>query len=165
MFPTKERLCRWNGATAKVLTAVVLTVGLSGCAQFFDKHIEWEYEEPKNFPIIRAVGFAPISLQKGESQQLKVLMAIRASKLDAYRELAEQVYGQQISSSSSMQNLVSRNDNLKTKVNGLIKGAKVIKTYAVGDTYATELELDMKQVYELYRVSNKTRRVKKVSFY
>jgi len=47
----------------------------------------------------------------------------------------------------------------------VIKGAQVIKTYAVGDTYATELQLDMKRVHDLYIGEVKPRQVKKVTYY
>jgi hypothetical protein len=50
-------------------------------------------------------------------------------------------------------------------VGGLIKGAKIVKTYSVGDTYATELELDMKKVHELYISTIKPRKVKRVIYY
>lgn len=140
-------------------------LALSGCSTVFDKHVEWETVQPKVFPIVKAVGYAPISLQKGASDSQKMILAIRSSKLDAYRELAEQVYGHNISASTSVKGMVASNDNLKAKVNGLIRGAKVVKNYALGDIYTTELELDMKVVYALYKVQTKERRLKNVRYY
>ena len=79
---------------------LALVLGLSGllggCSAFYDKYVQWSYEKPETFPVIYAVGYAPISLQHGTSDTEKMLNAIRASKLDAYRELAEQVYGQHL---------------------------------------------------------------------
>lgn len=138
---------------------------LTGCESIVDKHVEWETVEPNVYPIIKAVGYAPISMQKGKSDSQKMILAIRSSKLDAYRELAEQVYGHSIDASTSIKGMVARNDNLKSKVNGLIRGAKVIKNYAVGDIYTTELELDMKVVYALYRSQSRQRRVKNVQYF
>ena len=94
-----------------------------------------------------------------------MILAIRSSKLDAYRELAEQVYGHNIQGATSVRGMVANNDNLKAKVNGLIRGAKVTKNYAIGDIYTTELELDMKVVYALYKVQNQQRRLKTVRYY
>lgn len=132
---------------------------------FLDKHVVWQYEEPKNFPIIRAVGYAPITAQPGDSAEIKNIMAMRASKLDAYRELAEQVYGHQIKGKSDVSNLVATDDKLRAKVQGVIRGARIVKSYPVGDTYATEVELDMKLVYQLYQINARPRTIKKVNYY
>lgn len=149
----------------KTLLLSVVALGLSGCSSVIDKHVEWETVEPDVFPIIKAVGYAPISLQKGQTDSQKMILAIRSSKLDAYRELAEQVYGHNIQGATSVRGMIANNDNLKAKVNGLIRGAKVIKNYALGDIYTTELELDMKVVYSLYKVQNRQRRLKTVRYY
>lgn len=146
---------------------VVLTVlFLSGCTSLFDKHVEWETVEPETYPVLRAVGYAPIEAQKGDNDTAKTLMAMRASKLDAYRELAEQVYGQRLNGNQSLANLVMDNAQLQSSVEGVIRGARVIKSYPVGeDTYATELELDMQKVYDIYLTSTRPKRVKNVQYY
>jgi hypothetical protein len=149
----------------KQVLVVTSMLALFGCSSIVDKHVEWETIEPTVFPIVKAVGYAPISLQKGVSDSQKMILAIRSSKLDAYRELAEQVYGHNIDASTSVKGMVARNDNLKSRVNGLIRGARVIKNYALGDIYTTELELDMKVVYALYKVQTRSRRVKNVTYY
>lgn len=135
------------------------------CSSFLDKHVVWEYEKPEHFPTLRSIGYAPISSQPGDNDQIRNVMAMRASKLDAYRELAEQVYGYQIQGQSSMKNLVTDDDKTRSRVEGVIRGAKVIKSYAIGDTYATELELDMELVYDLYRIETRPRNIKKVEYY
>ena len=93
-------------------------------------------------------------------------MAMKASKLDAYRELAEQVYGQRINGQQSLANMVINNAQLQASVEGVIRGAKVVKAYPVGeDTYATELELDMEQVYNIYLSTARPQRLKNVRYY
>ena len=141
------------------------SLGLVGCSSIFDKHVEYKYIEPDNYPILKAVGYAPISAQQGENQTQRSLMAIKASKLEAYRELAEQVYGQKITAGTTVQGSIAQNDRLQSQVQGIIKGAQVIKSYAVGDMYATELQLDMKRVHDLYIGEIKPREVKKVTYY
>ncbi|WP_245763769.1 LPP20 family lipoprotein [Pseudoalteromonas denitrificans] len=149
----------------KPLIIICFILLLSGCANVFDKHIEYAYQEPDSYPILKAVGYAPISLQPGKNQQQKEILAIKASKLEAYRELAEQVYGQQITANASVRGMITTNDTLNSKVQGAVRGAKVIKSYAVGDSYATELELDMKLVHDLYIGQVKPRTVKKITYY
>ena len=142
-----------------------LAISLSGCG-IIDKHVEWETVEPETYPVLKAVGYAPISSQNGESDSMKLIMAMKASKLDAYRELTEQVYGQKIEGSQSVSSLVVDSETLRASVEGVIRGAEVIKTYPVGDdTYVTELSLDMQQVYDIYLSTAKPRRVKDVKYY
>ena len=139
---------------------------MSGCTTLFSKHVEWETVEPESYPTIRAVGYAPISGQQGSDETTRTLMAIKASKLEAYRELAEQVYGQRVDGQQSLQSLVVTNTQLKSSVEGVIRGARVIKSYAVGEnTYATELELDFEDVYSIYLSTARPKRVKDVSYY
>lgn len=142
-----------------------LLICMSGCG-IIDKHVEWETVEPETYPVLKAVGYAPISSQSGESDSVKLIMAMKASKLDAYRELTEQVYGQKIEGSQSVSHLVIDSETLRASVEGVIRGAEVIKTYPVGeDTYVTELLLDMQQVYDIYLSTAKPRRVKDVKYY
>jgi hypothetical protein len=144
---------------------LLASLGLAGCSSIFDKHVEYKYIEPDNYPILKAVGYAPISAQPGDNQSQRSLMAIKASKLEAYRELAEQVYGQKITAGTTVRGSIAQNDQLQSQVQGIIKGAQVIKSYVVGDTYATELQLDMKRVHDLYIGEIKPREVKKVTYY
>lgn len=131
-----------------------------------DKRVEWETIEPDSYPLLTAVGYAPIAAQNGADKSSKMLMALKASKLDAYRELTEQVYGQKIDGAQSLSRLVMTNTQLKASVEGIIRGARVVKSYPVGeDTYATELELDFARVYNIYLSTAKPRRIKDIHYY
>lgn len=85
---------------------------------------------------------------------------MRASKLDAYRELSEQIYGLRISATTSLSNQQLGPENTDGAVDGVIRGAKVIRSYPVGDSYVTEMELNlglmerMKQHGEVFHVPN-----------
>ena len=62
--------------------------------------------------------------------------------------------------------MVMTDNQLKSSVEGVIRGARVVKTYPVGeDTYATELELDMAVVYDLYLATAKPQRIKQVRYF
>jgi len=138
---------------------------LSSCSVVLDKHVKWETSTPESFPVLHAIGQAPISLQKSQHKTQRMLMAINASKLAAYAELAEQVYGQQIDGKTSMSNLLINNQQLDASVRGVIRGARVVKSYPVGDSYTTELSLDFKDVYDLYIASINKKKVKNVRYY
>lgn len=151
---------------SKVLIKSCLLIALtSSCSSVYDKHVEWETVKPESFPIIKAIGYAPISLQKSDNETQQLLMAMSASKVAAYAELAEQVYGQQVNGSTTMANLLVGNQQLNTSVKGIIRGAKVVKTYPVGDMYATELSLNFKDVYELYIANKPKQKVKSVNYF
>lgn len=149
----------------KQLMVFMTMLFLTACSSWIDKEVVYETVPPENFPVIKAVGYAPIAEQKGESPEQRMLQAMKASKLEAYRELAEQVYGQKIDYKVTMQQAVVGNDQLKASLQGLIRGARVIKTYPVGEFYATELELDFKLVYDLYQNSQPVRRIQSVKYY
>ena len=145
---------------------LILAMLAASCSSLFTKQVEWEVVEPDSYPVISAVGYAPVSAQRGSDSASKVLMAIKASKLDAYRELAEQVYGQKIDGEQTLSSLVLQDNRLNSSVQGVIRGARVLKSYPVGeDTYATELELDFKLVHDIYLSTAKPKRVKKVNYY
>lgn len=145
---------------------VFSTMLISGCSSLYSKHVEWETIEPERYPILSAVGYAPINAQLGVDESSKEIQAIKASKLDAYRELAEQVYGQKVDGDQSLSNMVLVNNELKSSVEGVIRGARVVRSYPVGqDTYATELELDMAKVYDIYLSTAKPKKIRKVTYY
>jgi len=147
------------------LFITLMALGSSACSMVYDKHVQWETPKPESFPVLHAVGQAPISLQKSQHKTQKMLMAMNASKLAAYAELAEQVYGQQIDGKTSMSNLLINNQKLDASVKGIIRGARVVKSYPVGDSYTTELSLDFKDVYELYTASVKNKKIKQIQYY
>ncbi|WP_018692588.1 LPP20 family lipoprotein [Algicola sagamiensis] len=147
------------------LSIVLMLTQLVGCTQVFDKHVEWEHEKPDEYPILRAVGYAPIQEQRGNTDTQKLLKAIRASKLNAYRELAEQVYGQKIDADTELRELIVRDEKLKASVRGIVRGAKVVKSYAVENVYTTELELDFQRVYDIYVSTARPKKFKRAVYY
>jgi hypothetical protein len=91
-----------------------------------------------------------ITVQNSKNASQQRLMAIRASKLDAYRNLTEQVFGQQVDASSTVADMVVLNDTFRTKVEGIIYGAQLVSITPVGeDTYETTLSLDKTVVQDL----------------
>ncbi|MGB0466134.1 MAG: LPP20 family lipoprotein [Pontibacterium sp.] len=96
---------------------------------------------------VRATGYAPVSLQPGSTQEHKMILAMRASKLRAYQELTAIVHGQYLFGTTAIRDMVVSNDQFKTAVSGIVRGARVVKTYPVQeDIYATILEVDINQL-------------------
>jgi len=143
----------------KQLLLSLLTLALlTACSQ--STHIKYHNQTPDHFSVINAVGYAPISSQNGNNHTEKMLNAMRASKLDAYRELTEQVHGFQLQGKSTFSELVVQDSTLHASIQGLIRGAKVTKSFPLSeDIYSTELTLDFATVYQLYNSSSFVRKV------
>ncbi len=123
---------------------------LAACSR--DGVTRYQIEEPERFPVLHAVGYAIVDVQPGPSRSEKMLQALRASKLDAYRELTEQVYGQALQGSTTLRDAVQTSNQMQVSVEGVVRGARVLKSYPVDNMYATELELDTKVLYDLYKL-------------
>jgi len=92
---------------------------------------------------LTSLGYASISAQRGNTFDLQMLNAIKVSKLEAYREMAEQLFGVLVKAENNIDGAQLQNDTLKSRVRGLVRGAKVLRSYHEGDVYITELELDL----------------------
>ena len=99
---------------------------------------------------ISATGYAVIDIQRHDNPAQRRLLAIRASKLDAYRNLVEQVYGQYLDSNTTIADMVVKSDTFRSKVEGVIYGARLVSITPVGeDTYEVTLTLDKRTVQDL----------------
>ena len=99
---------------------------------------------------LTATGYAVVSVQNHKNQAQQRLMAIRASKLEAYRALTEQVYGLQLDANSTVADMMVTHDTFRSKVQGIIYGATLVSITPVSeDTYETTLSLDKSVVKEL----------------
>ena len=112
--------------------------------------------ETKAIPVverrsaIRATGYAVISVQPSDVDAQQRLLAIRASKLDAYRGLTEQVYGQYLDSTTTVAEMVVRSDSFRARVEGVVYGANLVRIEPRGGTtYEVTLSLDKSIVNDL----------------
>jgi len=153
-----------NSLTRKVFILSLLSF-ISSCSLVYDKHVQWQTVKPEAFPVLYATGFAPISLQKSTHETQRMLMAIKASKIAAYAELAEQVYGQQVKGKVTMADLLIEDQQLTASIQGVIRGATVVKSYPVGDVYTTELQLNFEDVYNIYQANQNRKEIKDVTHF
>ncbi|MBS98201.1 MAG: hypothetical protein CMI01_05940 [Oceanospirillaceae bacterium] len=74
--------------------------------------------------VINVTGYgAPKSTFENLAQRR--LMALRASEVDAYRKLAEQVSGVQVFGDTSVEDFIAGRDRLRTRINSFIQGAAI----------------------------------------
>ena len=111
-----------------------------------------------------ATGYAVVSVQNHRLPAQQRLLAIRASKLDAYRSLTEQVYGQYLDATTTVADMVVQSDSFRARVEGVIYGASLVSITPVGDdTYETTLSLesavvdDIRNLYLAQLTSARTR--------
>jgi hypothetical protein len=99
---------------------------------------------------LTATGYAVISVQSHRIPAQQRLLAIRASKLDAYRSLTEQVYGLHLDATATVADMMVQNDTFRSRVEGVIYGATLVSINPAGDdTYETTLTLDKAIVQDL----------------
>lgn len=145
------------------LTAALLTtLTLAGCQSVplnvmeQDKTVGLATPSSMISPLVEkretlvATGYAVISVQNHKNPAQQRLLAIRASKLDAYRSLTEQVYGQQLDATTTVADMTVMSDTFRAKVEGVIYGATMVSITPVGeDTYETTMSLDQYVVRDL----------------
>jgi hypothetical protein len=122
-----------NFTLIMVLTIVMLftSIGLSSewqelVDQVGNGNVNW------TTGVIQATGIgAPPEKYYGKPQARP--MALRAAKLDALRNLLEITKGVQIDSSTMVRDFAVENDIIMSKVEGLVKGAQVVKREYLDD--------------------------------
>jgi len=82
--------------------------------------------------VIRAVGSGAPS-PDAPSVAVARLGAERAAKLDAMRNMLETVKGVRIDSQTTVVNFTTQSDVINSRVDGLVKGARVVKTRYLSD--------------------------------
>ena len=116
------------------------TSSLNSVREVFDANSE-------NIPTLTAVGYAVVSSQPGQSDAQRRLMAIRSARMAAMRDLAEQIHGLQVDSSTTVIDLMVQNDTFRGIVSGTIRGARTVRINPTGsDTYEIVLEIDREMI-------------------
>jgi hypothetical protein len=98
---------------------------------------------PFSGSVLRAKGFGVPPPQQDLTPAEKGLLAKRAGKLDALRNLAEQVYGVRITGDTMVRDFVTRSDDIRSRVFAYIQGARVVSEQLQPDgSYQVEVEIE-----------------------
>lgn len=106
----------------------------------------------KQTPQITGLGFAQIAGQPGKTGNEKRLMAIRAARMDALRDLTEQIHGIRIDAETTVRDAVVQDDRLYAVVEGTIRGARTVRiTPKDPDAYEIVMAIDRDTVGYILR--------------
>jgi len=147
---------KWPFTAASAAMSVLL---LQGCSSALMKEDASVTEEPEAYfqpveqeidpiapMVLRVVGYGAMDTVKNKTEVQRRLMAIRASKMDAYRSMAERVYGTSIQGSTTVKDMVVQNDRFRTYVETYMHGARVVSTDVMPDgSVETVLEMVIDQ--------------------
>lgn len=93
--------------------------------------------------VVRVTGygvFVPDADANKEKVAAQRLRAIRASRLDAYRNMAERVYGLSVTGASTVQDFALQQDEFATAVDTVLRGARVV---SISENQQTGIETVM----------------------
>ena len=104
---------------------------------------------PPDWYIVTGTGVADESLPPAQAR----LMATRAAREDAWRQLLEAAKGIQIDSTTSVRNFITQDDAIRSRVMGLIRGAQQLgePRYLDDGSVEVDMRLDMNRVRYLVK--------------
>ena len=91
--------------------------------------------------VFRAQGVGIPSSKLQNPTQAR-LMALRAAKGDALRNLAEEIKGTRIDSDTTIEDMVTQNDNIRMQLNTTLQGARVVNRKQMPDG-SVEIEIEV----------------------
>ena len=114
----------------RLIITILTVLAISSCATT-------SYEKQNNIKSnqamltldkqIQSVGYSSISQYSKYPIPQQRLMAIRAARLNAYRNMSEEIYNFKMKNSGDKNNLIIANNNYRTSINGngLLKGVNI----------------------------------------
>jgi len=128
-----------NIQRVKHIFLIIMIISVVACAP---KRIAQIQVPP--IKILTAMGYGTADMFKNYSPEQRRLMSMRSSKMDAYRNLAEQIYGVRIHGHTTVSDMIVQNDSYRTYVDAFIKGARVKSITAINtSTYETVVEITL----------------------
>lgn len=136
-----------NFTLRRMVPCLLVLAALAGCSSMHSPVASTSESAPQQAilpPKVTAIGYGALPTQEGFSLEQRRILAIRASKLDAYRALAETVAGLKITGSSTVSAVTMTNDSFRVYVEAYLRGARVLTvTPLPGGSYETVLELQL----------------------
>ncbi len=129
---------------------VVVTVGVAQCQETKAKTmvaVAAVVEQVRGGTVNWTKGYLEVSGEaaypRGKPKAQARLMARRGAIMDAQRNLLEMIAGVRISAEAVMQDLEVISDVVRTRVEGTIKGAQIVREQDKGDSFQVTLRLPL----------------------
>lgn len=117
---------------------MILMITLVGCAT----------TRRPNWYTVTGSGVADPSSPRAQAR----LMAKRAAKLDAQRQLLEHAKGVHIQSSTTVEDFMTQDDYIRSRVQGIIREAKITDyRYFDDGSCEVDMRLDMNRIRDMVR--------------
>lgn len=101
---------------------------------------------PPKIKTLKAIGYGVESDYMNYPAPRKRLLAIRAAKVDAYRNLAETLYGTRITGMTTVRDAAIESDRFRAYIDAVVRGAQLLALTPKGDgIYEAELELEINE--------------------
>jgi len=128
------------GAAFANVTTVNVTINQIPLEDTGEKgRVVWEQSDNS---VIEAMGIGIVPPYAVNATQ-GMALAKRGATMDAQRNLLEQIQGVQVSAESTMVNFMV-NDVVKTRVQGMVKGAKIVREFSKPDgSYIVIMQMNM----------------------
>jgi hypothetical protein len=99
--------------------------------------------------VVEATGVG-VRPENAASEAQARLMAKKAARTDAQRNLLEQVQGIEIKSNTTVRNFMTENDEIQTRVEGFLSGAEVVSETELEDgAWEVRMRLGLKPLSEI----------------
>ncbi len=141
----------WRFKWLQVMPIFLVGVGVAlvGCAGT-DPHLAAMAQQQAAMsaePVrVEAVGYGSSSSFEGYTPGQKRLLAIRAARLDAYRALAEQIYGVRVTGGTTVSAMVSQSDSFRSFVDAQLRGARTVTVTPMAEgNYEVVVEMYLNQ--------------------
>jgi len=80
------------------------------------------------------------------------LMAERAAKMDCYRQLLESLKGVHITSTTTVEDFIAKNDSIRSRVEGIVRGARVVdRRFNSDGTVEVDMVLEHPDITQVVR--------------
>lgn len=107
---------------------------------------------PMGGGLLRAKGNGVEPNDPSMSLAERSLMAKRAAKIDALRNLMEQAYGVRIDSNTTVRDFVTQSDDMRARATSYIQGAQVLSERQLPDgSYEVEVGVDIDGLRRVFR--------------
>jgi len=103
---------------------------------------------------ISATGFGAPPADAASKSQAR-LMAKQAAKADALRNLAQALNGIKVDSKTTVKDFITQNDEIRTQVDGFIRGAEVLSEEEKEDgTFEVKMRINPRPIFDLFTTAS-----------